>query len=147
MSVLPQPDHTSSLVWTASEETEEPSRVCESLEATCPTFPLPHAETLKHLPPIYNPFFPTQSLHSFHSPYSNPTASPSYLTNSPLPSLHAFSHPLLLPPHPAFFIKLTKASSFVHPCSSATLGRYVAPWRRPCRVKEIRMPWVPIVQS
>jgi hypothetical protein len=70
---------------------------------------------------------PTHSSHAFHSLYSNPTASPSYLTNSPLPSFHVFSQLLLLPFQPAFFIKLTNASSFVQPCSSATLGRYVAP--------------------
>jgi len=83
---------------------------------------------LEHPPSIYNTaLFLTQSSHSFHSLYSNPTASPSYLTNSPLPSFHVFSQLLLLPFQPAFFIKLINASSFVQPCSSATLGRYVAP--------------------
>lgn len=72
-------------------------------------------------------FFPTHSSHSFHSLYSKPTASPSYLTSSPLPSFHVFSQLLLLPFQPAFLIKLISASSFVQPCSSATLGRYVAP--------------------
>jgi hypothetical protein len=128
MSFLPQPDHSSDLVWTASEETDEPSQVCSLLNATCLNFSHSQNETLEYLPPTYNTtFFRTQSSQSFHSLYSNPTASPSYLTNSPLPSFHVFSHPLLLPFQPAFFIKLINASSFVQPCSSATLGRYVAP--------------------
>ena len=87
----------------------------------------PHAALKRRAGSHKAVFLPTQSSHSFHSLYSNPTASPSYLTNSPLPSFHVFSQLLLLPFQPAFLIKLINASSFVQPCSSATLGRYVAP--------------------
>jgi hypothetical protein len=38
-------------------------------------------------------------------------------------------------------------SSFVQPWSVATSGRYVAPWRLPLWVKEMRRPWRPSVQS
>jgi len=56
-------------------------------------------------------------------------------------------HLLLWPPHPAFLMRLTNVSSFVHPCSGATSGRYVAPYRRPLSVKLMRIPCVPSSQS
>ncbi|KAI5297758.1 hypothetical protein KEM55_004274, partial [Ascosphaera atra] len=51
--------------------------------------------------------------------------------------------------NPAFRIKLRSVSSFPHPCSLATSGRYVAPYlRRPsAATKEMRMPWTPTTQS
>lgn len=99
-----------------------------SVLTSAQSHPTPRLKVLEQMPSTYGAtLFPTQSFHSFHSLYSNPTASPSYLTNSPLPSFHVFSQLLLLPFQPAFLIKLINASSFVQPCSSATLGRYVAP--------------------
>lgn len=65
----------------------------------------------------------TQSLHSFHSTYPNPTCCPSYVTNSPFPSRHARPHEELFPLHPALRINDTSVSSFVQPCSTATSGR------------------------
>lgn len=49
--------------------------------------------------------------------------------------------------YPAFRIKLVSVSSFVHPCSRATSGRYVAEYRLAWWVKDMRRPWVPRVQS
>ena len=54
---------------------------------------------------------------------------------------------LLRPVQPAFRMRLIIVSSLDHPCSTATSGRYVAPYRRPRCVKEMRRPCVPRLHS
>ncbi|KUI56404.1 Ras-like protein 1 [Cytospora mali] len=47
----------------------------------------------------------------------------------------------------AFLIRLTSACSLFHPCSLATSGRYVDPYRLPSNWKLIRIPCTPTSQS
>jgi hypothetical protein len=85
----------------------------------------------------------TQSLHTLHSGYSSLTCRPWYLTTLTPTPFHSSLRPL----HPALRIKLTMVSSLVQPCSFATSGRYVDPYRRPLCVKEMRSPCTPRSQS
>ena len=90
--------------------------------------------------------------HSCHSEYDALDFSPVYLTTrksrtssqgrpDPRENLRECDS------HPAFRIRLSSVSSCVHPCSTATSGKYVAPCLRYLWVNVIRIPCLPSSQS
>lgn len=103
-------------------------------------YPSPHRNSYPLLRRSTHPFHPLYSSHpqlSFAPIYRTTLKSPTFFHDSPpLPE-----------EYPAFRIKLVSVSSFVHPCSRATSGRYVAEYRLAWWVKDMRRPWVPRVQS